>query len=190
MFVPSAVVADGSNCLINPAHRDFGLITLAKETPPPPADDKKKSAPRRPSRRMRDVFLSYASENHVDVVEPLKRELDTAGITYWYDRHDIQWGDGIVAKVNQGLGKCRYVIVVLSTAFLAKEWTRREWQAALAKEFQLRRTFVLPLLVGSPTERGKIIKKLTLQADKRYLTWENNAATIVQTLTEVMTRGK
>ena len=79
----------------------------------------------------RDVFLCHAREDRAPVVRPLATALEQAGISCWYDEAEIRWGDSITQKVNDGLGISRYVIVVLSTAFLEKPWPRRELHAAL-----------------------------------------------------------
>ncbi len=53
-------------------------------------------------------------------------ELESAGISCWLDETEVRWGESIVRKVNEGLNSSRFVIVVLSTAFLNKEWPQRE----------------------------------------------------------------
>jgi hypothetical protein len=52
---------------------------------------------------VRDVFICHASENKDDVVRPLVQALSEAGVSCWYDEAEIQWGDSITPKVNEGL---------------------------------------------------------------------------------------
>ena len=38
-----------------------------------------------------DVFLSHASEDKAEFVEPLYRALIKRGLTAWFDRAEIEW---------------------------------------------------------------------------------------------------
>ena len=80
---------------------------------------------------MRDVFICHASEDKTTVVRPLTKALTEQGISCWLDEAEIKWGDSITKKVNEGLSISRFVIVILSQAFLSKNWPERELNAAL-----------------------------------------------------------
>jgi hypothetical protein len=51
----------------------------------------------------RDIFVCHASEDKQDVVRPLVEVFTAAGVSCWYDEAEIQWGDSITQKVNEGL---------------------------------------------------------------------------------------
>jgi hypothetical protein len=121
----------------------------------------------------RQFFLCHATENKKLIVEPLYRHLADQGYSVWYDEAEIKWGDSITAKVNWGLANSRFVIVVLSAAFLKKHWPNRELNAALNAESTTGQVKVLPLLVGTPAEKDSIVSTYPLLNDKRYLTWED-----------------
>lgn len=118
-----------------------------------------------------DVFICHASDDKADVVEPLYRHLQSAGIRCWHDRGEILWGDSVVGKINEGLRSSRFVIVVASPALLRKTWATREMNAALSQEIDSGTTRVLPLMVGSDQEVRRMKAQLAIQRDKRYLRW-------------------
>lgn len=126
----------------------------------------------------KDVFLCHASEDKTNVVRPLSQALIAANISCWLDEAEIHWGDSITQKVNQGLANSRFVIVVLSEAFLNKNWPQRELNAMLNIEASSGGVKLLPLLVGS----NQVLQKFPLLNDKLYLVWNNDPNPIVQAL--------
>ena len=130
----------------------------------------------------KDVFLCHTSSNKLNIVEPLVSQLEDNNISYWYDSSELKWGDSLVEKINTGLSSSRYVIVVLSKDFIDKPWQNKELNASFNIEASTGEIRVLPLLVGSKSERKMILESLPLLNDKLYLTWENNPKEIVQSL--------
>ncbi|MDP6634124.1 MAG: toll/interleukin-1 receptor domain-containing protein [Phycisphaerae bacterium] len=130
----------------------------------------------------KDIFLCHASENKDEIVGPIAEALQQAGISFWYDEAEIVWGDSISHKVNEGLRKSRFAIVVLSAAFLSKSWPQRELDAILNIEASKGEVKVLPLIVGSEQERRLILEEYPLLNDKRYLPWDGDLPKIVQAL--------
>ena len=65
-----------------------------------------------------DVFISHASEDKEDVVRPLAKSLKEKGISVWYDEFELKIGDSLRRKIDQGLSKSRFGIVVISRAFM------------------------------------------------------------------------
>lgn len=130
----------------------------------------------------RDVFLCHAGEDKTTIVEPLCNALAEAAISYWYDRAEIGWGDSLTEKVNEGLRISRYVLVVLSTPFMAKPWPQRELHAALNLEASSGEVKVLPLLCGDTDERKAILERLPLLNDKLHLEWDGDPSPIISAL--------
>jgi TIR domain len=94
-----------------------------------------------------DVFISHASEDKT-YVEPLVKALEAAGVSVWYDRLVLEWGDDLRSKIDNGLINCRYGIVVLSKAFLGKKkWTEHELNGLFARE-EAGKKLVLPIWHG------------------------------------------
>jgi len=106
-----------------PAIREAPLSSipsLVRRDPPPsalPADS--------PSREY-DVFISHASEDKDSVVRPLAHALRDGGLTVWYDEFELRLGDSLRRKIDNGLAKSRFGVVVLSRSFFGKGWTNYE----------------------------------------------------------------
>jgi Leucine-rich repeat (LRR) protein len=81
-----------------------------------------------------DVFISHASEDKEAVAFPLARALTAAGLRVWIDKQEIRLGDSIREKIDAGLSKSRYGVVILSQSFLDKVWTKRELNGLMAVE--------------------------------------------------------
>jgi len=133
---------------------------------------------------IRDVFLSFAGEDRATIVESLKIAFDNAGISYWLDSQDIKWGDSVSRKINEGLKKSRYGILVLSKAFLGKHWPVEELYAILNFEISAGNVKALPLLVGSKIDRTEILREYPLLSGKHYKVWNDEPALIVEALLE------
>jgi hypothetical protein len=132
---------------------------------------------------MKDVFICHASEDKPTVVEPLVTALEQANISYWYDKAEIQWGDSITQKVNEGLKISKFVIVVLSPAFLNKNFPQHELYSVLNIEIYSKEVKVLPLVaVSNKEEKENILKSLPILNSKAYETWDGNTDKIIQAL--------
>lgn len=75
---------------------------------------------------MKDAFISHASEDKDTIAIPLAHALHEYGIDVWLDKFILKAGDNLAKSIQDGLSESRYGIVVLSEAFFAKEWTRKE----------------------------------------------------------------
>lgn len=83
---------------------------------------------------MYDVFISHASEDKKDFVQPLVEALQDAGIRVWYDALELQWGQSLRGQIDNGIKRSKYAILVLSKNFFSKKWPQRELDGILAKE--------------------------------------------------------
>jgi pimeloyl-ACP methyl ester carboxylesterase len=81
-----------------------------------------------------DFFVSHASEDKEEVVRPLVSLLKSRGFTVWYDEDVLRIGDSLSTSIDRGLAESRFGLVVLSQAFFAKHWTRKELQGLVALE--------------------------------------------------------
>ena len=75
-----------------------------------------------------DVFISHAWEDKEDFVDDFVKDLNSLGVTTWYDKSQILWGDSTRKKIDEGLKKSRFGIVILSPNYIAegKYWTKAE----------------------------------------------------------------
>lgn len=96
------------------------------------------------SKKEYDVFISHATEDKEDVVRPLVDYLKIKGITVWYDEFELKIGDSLRRKIDQGLSKSRFGIVVISKAFINKGWTNYELDGLMTKAISGQQT-LLPI---------------------------------------------
>ena len=61
-----------------------------------------------------DVFVSHASKDKLKYVDKLVEAIKQVGLTVFYDKESIAWGDSIQEKVDEGIESCRLAVVVLS----------------------------------------------------------------------------
>lgn len=73
-----------------------------------------------------DVFISHASEDKEAVVRPLAHALSNKGLKVWYDEFELRIGDSLRRKIDVGLARSRFGVVVLSRSFFRKGWTNYE----------------------------------------------------------------
>ncbi len=83
--------------------------------------------------REHDVFISHASEDKDEIVRPLAFALRNAGLSVWYDEFELKIGDSLRQKIDRGLAKSRFGIVVLSKSFIKKGWTNYELDGIITK---------------------------------------------------------
>ena|SRR5215469_3300869 len=94
-----------------------------------------------------DLFISHASEDKADVAAPLARLLEAAGLRVWLDERELRIGDSLRGQIDDGLGRSRFGVVVLSPRFLEKRWTRNELDALFVTE-SASETRLLPVWHG------------------------------------------
>lgn len=75
----------------------------------------------------------YASEDKDSVVRPLAQALVTKGLKVWYDEFELKIGDSLRRKIDRGLAKSKFGIVVLSRSFIKKGWTNYELDGIISK---------------------------------------------------------
>ena len=80
-----------------------------------------------------DVFISHASEDKADFVEPLASSLAELGLRVWYDGFTLSVGDRLGRTIDKGLAKSSYGLVVLSPAFISKGWPENELRGLTAR---------------------------------------------------------
>lgn len=73
------------------------------------------------------VFLSHSSKDKV-IVDKIFNELQKSEIYAWYDKYEIQPGDSITEKINEGLETSDVGIICISRNFLntSSGWTKSE----------------------------------------------------------------
>jgi hypothetical protein len=110
-----------------------------------------------------DVFISHASEDRESVAAPLADILVRSGLRVWLDQQEIKLGDSIRGKIDEGLSRSRFGVVVLSPAFLRKSWTQQELGGLMSIEEQGTKV-ILP--VWHQLTRSELARQSPLLADR------------------------
>lgn len=96
------------------------------------------------------VFISYAHED-VETVKQLKAALDSAGISSWFDLHQLGSGDNYRQKIEANIRNCAFFIPIISRTtttrvegFFHREW---RWAADRRESMHPAAQFILPVIV-------------------------------------------
>jgi hypothetical protein len=98
-----------------------------------------------PGPRSIDAFVSHAGEDKAAVAKPIADKLIALGFTVWLDQYELKIGDSVYEKIDDGLRRCRFGVVILSPHFFAKNWPRRELTALAALGDVEGRNKILPV---------------------------------------------
>jgi len=63
---------------------------------------------------IRDVFISHASEDKLDIARPLAEALKLRGLSVWFDEYELTLGDSLRRKIEEGLRSSRFGVTILS----------------------------------------------------------------------------
>ena len=103
-----------------------------------------------------DAFICHASEDKKEVAEPLAKMLIAKDLKVWYDRFTLTVGDSLRQKIDDGLARSRYGVVILSPSFFKKDWPKRELDGLAAIENSEGRKVILP--VWHDIDRDQVVK--------------------------------
>lgn len=92
-----------------------------------------------------DVFLYHANVDKDSFVETLKRSFDQLGISIFYGKDSIEWGDDWKQKIYDGLSNCKYGVIVVSENFLDRKWTEKELKELLSRQSETGGKLILPI---------------------------------------------
>ncbi len=80
-----------------------------------------------------DVFISHASEDKEEVVRPLANALKDRKLNVWYDEFELKIGDSLRQKIDKGVAKSKFGIIILSKNFIKKGWTNYELDGLITR---------------------------------------------------------
>ena len=92
-----------------------------------------------------DFFVSHASEDKDDIARPLYLELTRRGYRVWFDEAELEVGDSLTRRIDEGLRLCRHGVVILSQAFFRKNWPEYELQGLVQKAMAGGKKVILPI---------------------------------------------
>lgn len=131
----------------------------------------------------KDIFLCHASEDKEEYVKPLYNELINNGITVWYDKGEILWGDSITDKIQEGIKLSRFAIICFSKNFLKKNWANSEFRNLYQRQQTEGRKIVLPLILHS---REEVLERYPLIKDIAYEEWDKGIPFLVSQIKKIL----
>lgn len=90
------------------------------------------------------VFVSHSNLDN-EFTERLVGDLEAAGADVWVDFKKIASGN-FARSINEGLGKCEWVVLVQTPNALDSEWVREEIDAAANLRVKKRIKDVIPVI--------------------------------------------
>ncbi len=135
-----------------------------------------------------DIFISHASQDKEDFVEPLAKLLKDMGFRVWYDDFVLKVGDSLRRSIDRGIASSAYGLVVLSPHFFAKAWPQHELDGLTAMEIAGRKKLILP--VWHNLSYKDVLEYSPSLADKVALDTEKMALEeVAEALAEVLPGG-
>ncbi|HSG38606.1 MAG TPA: toll/interleukin-1 receptor domain-containing protein [Thermoanaerobaculia bacterium] len=124
---------------------------------------------------MFNLFISHRGADMKEA-ERLAGDLRARGHLVWLDLWEIQVGDSIIGKINEGLEGAAYLILCYSDQGVLAPWMGREWMSALARQLNGRGIRLLParLTGGRPPAILEDIRYADLVKD-----WDSGVAELL-----------
>lgn len=94
------------------------------------------------------VFISYSTKD-AGFVDKLSVELVKNRVQVWLDKWEMQPGDSLIDKIQQGLMDSSYLLVVLSQNSVDSEWCKKELNSGLMRELKEKKVVVIPILIDN-----------------------------------------
>lgn len=92
---------------------------------------------------MANVFISHRGADAA-LAEKLANDVRSAGHNVWLDTWEVNVGDQIVERMNEGLEGSTYLVLCYSSAGMAP-WMNIEWMSTLARQLNGEGAKVLPV---------------------------------------------
>ncbi|TCN28163.1 TIR domain-containing protein [Kribbella orskensis] len=108
------------------------LSDIRHEAPPSVEDDA----------QVWDVFVSHASEDKAAVARPLTDALKQLDVSVWLDDFELRIGDSLRRKIDRGLARSRFGVVIISRSFFAKGWPQYELDGIVSRSVSGQQTLL------------------------------------------------
>lgn len=115
------------------------------------------------------VFISHSSKDKELIVGPLNAYLQAEDVATWLDSYEIDYGDNIYLKVNEGIENAKVGIFILTNNFFdsASGWPLAEFSTFF---MDLMRANKKVLMVNAGVDQDKIHAMMKAY---KYLSWDD-----------------
>ncbi len=133
-----------------------------------------------------DVFVSHAWEDKESFVDEFVKELRKLDLKVWYDTSQLKWGDSMREKIDDGLRKSKFGVVVLSPDYIrdGKYWTKAELNGLFQLE-SINGKILLP--IWHNLTKQEVINYSPIIANKKAMTTATmTSSEIAQELVKIL----
>jgi hypothetical protein len=115
---------------------------------------------------MAHVFISHRKSDDGPAAR-LAEDISRAGHLVWFDVWEIEPGDSVLGRMDEGLEAADYVVLCYSPAGVAAPYIEREWMPALDRQLRGHPVKILPAVLrgGLPPAILADLKAADLAAD-------------------------
>lgn len=113
-----------------------------------------------------DVAISYAAKD-LEYAEQLATELKGRGVKVFFDKFekDKLWGTDLLISLKELYRlRAKFCVIFMSKNYIESKWTGVELRAALAREFEEDRDYILPIKLDGTEVNG-------ILPTKGYIDW-------------------
>jgi hypothetical protein len=130
-----------------------------------------------------DIFICHASEDKAGFVLPLFVELQQRALKCWIDYREIRLGDDFRRRMDEGLARSRFGVVILSPRFF-KYWPQAELSALFNQEATFDQKRILP--VRCDLDRAAVTQRLPLLAGRADVSWDLGVAVVADRIRDAV----
>lgn len=127
-----------------------------------------------------DFFISHAYEDKEEFVDEFVDELKKLNVKVWYDTDKLKLGDSMRKKIDRGLSKSKYGIVILSPNYIkeGKYWTASELNGL----FQMESIGGKIIPIWHKLSKKEVLEYSPMIADKKAANTTSMTASEIATL--------
>jgi hypothetical protein len=133
------------------------------------------------------VFLSYSHKDS-DFVDRLAAGLGQEGVEVWRDVKEIRGGESISKKVEEGLRKADFYLLLLSKSALGSRWVDLEYRTALNLSIVSNKTdWIIPIVMDISDEQ--LLQFSLILSDRKYINFNTEfQSALAELLTSILRR--
>ena len=122
-----------------------------------------------------DVFLSHSSKDK-SIVQAIAERLRADGLRVWFDKWEIQPGDSIPAKIEEGLENSRVLVLCMSANAFGSDWAKLESYTFRFRDPLNKDRRFIPLLLDDVEVKGSLAQFLYI----KWLSEEQDYAKLLE----------
>ena len=135
------------------------------------------------------IFLSHSSRDQALVREV--KELLPSFLNTWLDEDSLCWGDSFPAQLKSTIQSgIDFLLIFLDTHALNSNWVMQELDWAMQRERELKRIFVLPILLEDANLPAGLSDRLSLKlSDQKRSSVDDLAKRITMSLFQLVVQS-